>query len=171
MELKTAIELIGGGVVGNQKQVWADLGAGSGLFTKALSSLLAGGSTLYAVDNVLEKIELTDSEIELIQIENDFSDYLNEPHKHDGILMANALHFVSDKIPFLQKVKKSLKPNGLLIIVEYDLEHPNTWIPFPVSFERLKNMIADVPFSSIMKLSETPSMYENRVIYSAQIGI
>jgi|GEM_PF-6785554 hypothetical protein len=51
MELQNAINLIVKGI--NERktsQVWADLGAGSGLFSRALSALLAPGSTIYAVD-------------------------------------------------------------------------------------------------------------------------
>ena len=51
MELENAIQLITKGVESNgQPQVWADLGAGSGLFSRALSSILPDKSIIHAVD-------------------------------------------------------------------------------------------------------------------------
>jgi hypothetical protein len=40
MELSVAIDLIKAGVENKQRQVWADLGCGSGLFSEALLELL-----------------------------------------------------------------------------------------------------------------------------------
>ena len=55
----------------------------------------------------------------------------------DGILMANALHYVRDKAAFIEKLKKYLKTSGELIIVEYDTVRQNRWIPYPITFEKL----------------------------------
>src|SRR5690242_17364294 len=45
-----AIEMIRD-AVGVSAGVWADLGAGTGTFTRALTELLGAGSTVYAVDD------------------------------------------------------------------------------------------------------------------------
>jgi predicted RNA methylase len=50
MEIHDAIELLRD-AVGSSRGVWADLGAGTGTFTRALAALLGPGSTIYAVDD------------------------------------------------------------------------------------------------------------------------
>ena len=39
-------------------QTWADLGAGNGLFTRALRTILGDKSTIYAIDKNAEALEM-----------------------------------------------------------------------------------------------------------------
>lgn len=50
MNAADAIKLIEKGITGDELQLWADLGCGSGTFTRALASLLPVGSKVLAVD-------------------------------------------------------------------------------------------------------------------------
>ena len=52
----------------------------------------------------------------------------------DGLVMANSLHFVRDKDPVVEAIRGYLKPNGRIIIVEYNTDRANQWIPYPISF-------------------------------------
>src|SRR5690349_2301846 len=110
MELTTAIQLINNEHIDKrQTSQWADLGAGQGLFTQALSTLLAPGSKIYAVDRIVQKIKSSNN----ILIEFLQADFVNDDLKLpmlNGILMANALHFVRDKPKFIQRLKKYLSP-------------------------------------------------------------
>ena len=54
----------------------------------------------------------------------------------DGILMANSLHFHGDACALLLHTARWLKPGGLLILVEYDIETPNPWVPHPLPWVR-----------------------------------
>ena len=113
MELNTAIRLIEKGVAtSNIQQVWADLGAGTGTFTKALATLLSEGSTVYAIDQdstALSSIVLLSADIVLKKIQADFSTTELEIGQLDGVLMANSFHFIPDKESFLHRLKKELK--------------------------------------------------------------
>jgi hypothetical protein len=54
--------------------------------------------------------------------------------------MANSLHYVKEKDLFVGEVQTRLKNEGCFIIVEYDTEISNPWIPFPVSYNSLKKL-------------------------------
>jgi len=174
MELSTAITLIKKGVTRSKEaQVWADLGAGTGLFTMALSTLLPDGSTIYAVDkdrNAMGNIVIPSHKVILKKIAMDFVNDPLETEHLDGLLMANALHFVSDKLSFLKKVKKTLKPSAKILIIEYDREKSNPWVPYPISHRSLEQLAHDLENASIEKIGSTPSKYNEANIYSALLS-
>lgn len=174
LELSTAITLIKNGIPSSAlPQIWADLGAGSGLFTKALSTLLPDGSTIYAIDQetkALDNIALTSREILLKKVTIDF---VNDPivaEQLDGVLMANALHFVKDKSAFMEKVQKAIKSSAKIVIVEYDRDTPNPWVPFPISYQSLQRFAVEAGLPSISKIGSTPSKYHGANIYSAVLA-
>src|SRR5688572_8044585 len=111
------------------KQIWADLGAGNGVFTHALSTLLPDGSILYAVDmnsSRMESIKVW-QQIMLKKIQADFIGDAWKTEPLNGVLMANSLHFVKEKDAFLRKLKGKLTPDGKLHVIEYEMEKGNTW--------------------------------------------
>ena len=132
MDLDTAINLIRTPLVNSPNPArWADLGAGSGLFTKALAGLLLPDSEIYAVDkkatpafsNFPKSVHLHKLQLDFVLNDLPF-DNLN------GILMANSLHCVKDKTAFAEKLKAVLKSEGMLIVVEYDMDIPVLdWVP------------------------------------------
>src|SRR5687768_12024327 len=103
MELTSAVRLIERGVANhNQPQRWVDLGAGDGLFTQALGTLLPAKSLILAIDQneSAQSIALTTKSVTLqTQVGNFMS--LDWGKDWNGILMANALHYVSDASRFL----------------------------------------------------------------------
>jgi SAM-dependent methyltransferase len=84
----------------------------------------------------------------------------------DGILMANSLHFNSDACAVLAHASRWLKPRGRLIIVEYDIDSPNPWVPFPLPWSRLPAAAACAGFAAARLLGTRPSLY-HRKVYSA----
>jgi ubiquinone/menaquinone biosynthesis C-methylase UbiE len=170
MEASTAIRLISKGISkSTEPQQWCDLGAGNGLFTRALSSLLPINSSILAVDKnetSLKSIQFNTIDVSLsIRADNFTSIELGE--NYDGILMANALHYVSDQHNFLKELKTKLKLSGRLLIVEYERRQANQWVPYPIAFGKLKELGEKSGFSSVEKLEESPSMYDHATIYSA----
>ena len=92
MQLNEAISLIQHDSFHPQgKQSWADLGCGSGLFTKALANILQPKSTIYAIDMNLPALKKLSSfnNVDIITQQSDFiADDLNLSELH-GILMAS----------------------------------------------------------------------------------
>lgn len=83
-------------------------------------------------------------------------------------MMANSLHYVKDKIKFLEKMKSHIHMDGCFLIIEYDTEVSNRWVPYPISFLSLKKLFHDAGYSSVIRINEMPSAFNNRGnMYSA----
>jgi len=155
--------------------LWADLGAGSGAFTLALRELIGAEATIFAVDKDRARLaELEDAwrarfgDVRGLHLLNvDFSRALNLPPL-DGIVMANSLHFFRDKRKILEHVGTLLKPDGELLLVEYDVDSGNPWVPYPLSFRTWQALASTVGFSEARLLATRPSSFL-RGFYSAEV--
>jgi trans-aconitate methyltransferase len=174
MELQHAIALIQNNrLVKGKAATWADLGCGTGLFTQALIHFLQPGSVVYAVDsskNALSRIEPPSQGIVLEKVQADFVQDVLPFRDLDGLLMANALHFVRDKANFLKKAEKWLKADGCFLVVEYDTDRANPWVPYPVSFRVLNQLFTELGYQKVERVSERPSIYHRAPIYSALVN-
>ena len=171
MQLPEAISLIQKGIVPHSlPQTWAYLGAGNGLFSEALFSILLPGSTIHAVD--LYKQPNLQHHPSIIFHQADFvKDKLLIPTL-DGILMANSLHYVQEQVACIKKLKTHFRNGvGVFILIEYDTDRGNQWVPFPVSFARAQSIFGDSGFSKIEKIGERQSMYRRDSIYAALISL
>jgi ubiquinone/menaquinone biosynthesis C-methylase UbiE len=169
MELKEATKLIEEGVLSRPGK-WADLGCGSGLFTYALATILGRGSTVYAVDRDAHSIATIEAERAGAKIEKHVLNFergeLPLP-KLDGILLANALHFVQRQELLLLNLNTFLGPKGRLIVIEYDSTKASKWVPFPLPFHRLQVLTSG--WALTRKISTAPSIYNSGGMYSAII--
>jgi ubiquinone/menaquinone biosynthesis C-methylase UbiE len=171
MEVTEAVALIESGFQDRtRKESWADLGCGSGTFTKALAALLQEGSKIYAVDKESQHFSIQKAPTAAIEfLKLDFMSDTLPFADLDGILMANALHYVKDKPAFIEKLKKHIKGDGQMVIVEYDTEQRNPWVPYPVSYENLMKIFSSCGFNRIEKLGERKSIYRAAKIYACSI--
>lgn len=174
MEHHDAVSLIKKGVVKTTSARWADLGAGTGVFTKALAELLEGvNATIYAVDKEklpLERIGLSGGDTTIIKEQMDFVKDEFPFHDLDGVLLANAIHFVQDQQTFIDRLKKILKPGASILVIEYDTLESNRWVPYPVNFSTLQRLAREAGFPGVVRLAEHPSIYHKASIYSALIS-
>ncbi|HXS37429.1 MAG TPA: class I SAM-dependent methyltransferase [Flavipsychrobacter sp.] len=175
MQISEAVALLANnGFPQSGSQIWADLGCGEGTFTLALAHLLQKGSLIYAIDKNKTALNKIPDHYESVFIEKTFADFAAEKLSFinaDGILMANSLHFIKDKVSFIKAAKQYLKPNHCFLIVEYDMDKSNPWVPYPVSFSSLQQLFTSLGYIQITKLHTKPSVYRKENIYSAIIAI
>jgi ubiquinone/menaquinone biosynthesis C-methylase UbiE len=154
---------------------WADLGAGEGAFTLALADLLPPDATIHAIDQdrgALAQLVRAHTELAkrrplagVVTAAADFTRDLALPPL-DGVVMANSLHFVKDKGAVLARVRALLRPGAPLLLVEYDTDSGNQWVPYPVSFETWRRVAPQSGFAEPRLLASHPSRFLRR-IYSA----
>jgi SAM-dependent methyltransferase len=149
MNIRDAAALIADAVP-RQRGVWADLGAGEGTFSRALAARLEPGSRIYAVDhNPRAVVSLrrwgAKATVEVVVVQADFSRALDLPGLSaddlDGILFANSLHYVREPGPVLAELVRWVRPDGRVVIVEYDGRGPNRWVPYPIASTALPSLV------------------------------
>jgi SAM-dependent methyltransferase len=174
MKHEDAVALIAD-AVGGHDGTWVDLGAGGGTFTRALAELLGAGGRVYAVDRDPDAVaalgtwakahapSVTALGADLSRA-LDLEALIGEPV--DGILIANALHFIRDADDVLARFVKSLRPGGRLVLVEYDRREASRWVPYPIPISRLPALAAAAGLSPFTVTASRPSMYQG-VLYAA----
>lgn len=174
MNTSEAVALIEGAVAGREG-TWADLGAGDGTFTRALVKLLGPSSRIYAVDRdasavaALERWSASAAE-NVIPVEADFSGPFDVPGLDDtlldGMLLANALHFIRDADPVLARLVTLVRPGGRVVLVEYDQRDASRWVPFPIPIARLPALAAAAGLSTPTVTATRSSAYRG-ILYTA----
>lgn len=148
-------------------QSWADLGSGSGLFTRTLLTQLPRGSTVYAID----RDEVPAPSAGIVSRQADFTAHNWQTPPLHGILMANSLHFVKDHKAFLQKAVDPLLPAARFLFVEYDTDKPNPWVPYPLSFKTLQQLFRSLQLGEARLLHTMPSRFGGAQLYSAMVTL
>jgi ubiquinone/menaquinone biosynthesis C-methylase UbiE len=164
MDHQDHVRLLRGGVPATGG-VWADFGAGQGAFTLALAELLGPTGTIYLVDKdarALRRAErrLADRFPELMTHRQtaDIRARLDLPPL-DGIIMANALHFFRHKGRPLEAVRHHLKPGGRFLLVEYNTDRGNPWVPHPLSYDTWVTLARRAGFGHTELLATAPSRF------------
>ena len=170
------VRLLREGVPTDQRgAVWADFGAGDGAFTLALAELLGeggklpGGAEIHAVDRdggrlrrLREKMGarfpalVNTGRLHLHRA--DYTHPLALPPL-DGLVMANALHFQHYKAPIVRRLRRYLCPGGRFLIVEYNTDHGNRWVPYPISYGRWTALAAEAGLRDVRRIATQPSRF------------
>jgi SAM-dependent methyltransferase len=155
--------------------LWADLGAGTGAFTMALAELIGPGGQIYAVDTnggALKRLEHTvHSQFPSVILHMKVADFTRplELPPLDGIVMANSLHFLRDKIQFVEMLHGYLRPGGRLLLVEYNTDRGNQWVPYPLAFPTWEKLAAGTGFSNTRLLATKPSRFLGQIYSAASV--
>ena len=166
------IQLIEKGIDRDGGGVWADFGAGSGAFALALRDIAGPDIELIAIDRDRTSLQTLGATMErlfpgtrLRLLDADMSGHLTLPPL-DGIVAANAIHFVPDQTALLRRWRAYLKPAGRLVVVEYDTVSGNRWVPYPMSYAAFRETARAAEFTEPALLVLRPSRWLER-IYSA----
>ncbi|HSO28108.1 MAG TPA: class I SAM-dependent methyltransferase [Anaerolineales bacterium] len=147
--------------------VWADFGSGDGAFTLALAELLGPAGEIYSIDRdrgaLARQAKAIQGRFGLRQPQlhyrvADYTQKLALPLL-DGIVMANALHFQLAKQEIVHTLRSYLRPGGRLLLVEYNVERGNRWVPFPLSFSSWKELAGQSGFVNTRMLARQPSRF------------
>lgn len=171
-----AIALLRPAVVPAPDARWADLGAGTGIFTRALAALLGPGADLYAVDrddHALQSIrawaDRTPGAPSIHILTADFTTRLPLPPL-DGIVLANALHFVRDQASAMALAVSYLRPGGRLVAIEYEGRPPSRWVPYPVPSARFAELAAGAGLGPARVVATRPSAFGGSMYVSVAVG-
>jgi ubiquinone/menaquinone biosynthesis C-methylase UbiE len=167
------VHLIEHGIERNSGGIWVDFGAGNGAFTLALRDLAGPDVELIAVDRDQSDLRSLRTAMDrqfpgtnLHLVNADFRQALILPPL-DGVLAANSVHYVVDQVALLRQWRRYLKPDGRLVIVEYDTDNGNRWVPYPLSFATFQRLAPAAGFTDPTLLGARSSRFLDRM-YAAK---
>jgi ubiquinone/menaquinone biosynthesis C-methylase UbiE len=155
--------------------VWADFGSGTGAFTLALAELLGPAGKIYSVDKDRGALRTQEWAMQaqfpqttVHYLTADFTQPLDLPLL-DGIVLANALHFqkyaTQDRV--IRLLKSYLRPSGRLIVVEYNVDGGNLWVPHPLSYQSWEKLARESGFAQTQLLASRPSRFLKEIYAAA----
>ena len=120
----------------------ADVGSGSGLFTRPLAKKLQGSGMVYAVDidaELLKHVEKTAAEQKLANIKTILASETDArlPEPVDLIAIIDTLHHIANQAEYFKGLKKYLRPGGRVAVIDFTKE-------WPAGHEKLKYTVADL---------------------------
>ena len=131
----------------------ADIGAGSGLFTRAMAKEVAPG-VVYAVDinpNLLTHIEKTARQAGLGNIETVLATE-DDPRLPDGldvVFICDTLHYIDEPEQYLRELHPHVRPGGRVAIIDFF----RNWPPMSNQFsaDRLESWMKLAGFALVEK--------------------
>jgi SAM-dependent methyltransferase len=177
VELSDAIDLIRP-AVGRDAGTWADFGAGTGLFSRALAAILDGRGRVIAIDRdaralrALERHASDDAPITTVVAD------VREPDAIpalggillDGAVFANVLHYMAEPDRLLARLVGHLAPYATVVVVEYDRRGANRWVPYPLPVARLGEVARKAGFTEPEVVARRPSAYQG-AMYCARLRV
>lgn len=125
-----------------QGQRICDLGSGSGLFTRPLARAVGPQGVVYAVDideGLLKYVEKTAQEQRIPNIKaiKATEDDPKLPEPVDLIAIFDTLHHIGNQPTYLKNLKRYLRPNGRIAILDFS----KTW---PAGHEKMVYKLEDL---------------------------
>jgi ubiquinone/menaquinone biosynthesis C-methylase UbiE len=158
------VALIRAGIEGSGPR-WLELGAGEGAFTLALADVLGPNAEILAIDLDAGALRRLATEMDrrfpgtrLASTVGDVRDVLPDG-PFDGVLAANSLHFLADPAAVVERACAVLRPGGRFIVVEYDADRGNQWVPHPFSFGTWQTMAARAGLTGTRRIGRVPSRF------------
>jgi SAM-dependent methyltransferase len=90
-----------------------------------------------------------------------------QPTALDGMLLANALHFVRDPGAVLARLVTHLRPGGRVVLIEYDRRRASPWVPHPIPSASLPSLAAAVGLTTPEVTATRPSRFGGTLYVAA----
>lgn len=154
---------------------WADVGAGEGAFTLALADLLGPGGRIVAVDRGGRALRRNEAlvrsrfpAVELMTLTADLTGPL-DLSELDGLVAANSLHYVPGdrQVAVIRALAAYLRPGGHFVVVEYDANRGNPWVPHPFSYGSWERLADAAGLTDTRRIGRVPSRFLD-AIYAAE---
>lgn len=134
----------------------ADIGSGSGLFTRPLAKQAGAKGVVYAVDidpELLKYVEKTAADQKLTNIKTITGGEADPklPEKVDLIVIIDTLHHIGNQPTYLKGLKKYLKPKGRIAIIDFSKTWPAGHEKMVYKVEDLDGWMKDAGFKQIEK--------------------
>jgi SAM-dependent methyltransferase len=157
--------------------VWADMGCGDGVFAQVLLELTGASTSVVGVDRdrgeLRQWLSWAESSTEWHRASAVCGDFRQPlPFRWlSGIILANSLHFLPDtaKPDVLRHLRLSLKPEGTLILVEYNAQQGNAAVPYPMSAIQLIDLALSAGFTEAHVAARTPSSFLGEMVAIAAL--
>ena len=166
MDHRDHVALIRGGVPA-AGGTWADIGAGEGAFTLALADVLGPGARIIAIDRdagaLVANAEAMAQHFPATQLTTLVADLerpLDLPDL-DGLVAANSIHFVprARQVAAIRSLAAHLQPGAPFIVVEYDADRGNPWVPHPFSISGWERLAAEAGLEGTTEIGRVPSRF------------
>ena len=158
--------------------IWADFGSGTGAFTFALAELIGPAGEIFSIDKDKAALRRQDQAMRTRypEREPEKTHYLPADFTHpldlpplDGAVMANSLHFQRNKEPVVSLIRKTLRPGGTFILVEYNVDQGNFWVPYPLSYTTWENLARRCGFRDTRLLATRDSRFLKEIYSAASV--
>jgi cyclopropane fatty-acyl-phospholipid synthase-like methyltransferase len=132
----------------------ADLGSGSGLFTRPLAKAVSPGGVVYAIDvneSLLKIVARSAKEAGIANIQTVLASTddprLTEPV--DLIFVCDTLHHIEGQPAYLKSLRKHLRPGGRVAIIDFSKDWPQGHEKMAYSLESLEGWMKEAGFTRV----------------------
>lgn len=145
--------------------VVADIGSGSGLFTRPMAQAVQPGGQVYAVDvdpELLDYVTRTAAEQHLANIKTVLGEN-DSPRLSNGsvdlVFICDTLHHIANRQTYLANVKNCLKPGGRVVIIDFSTGWPNGHDSMRFGLDDLEKWTSAVGYAKITEFNTIPGNF------------
>src|SRR5262245_25629729 len=139
-----------------------------------MADLLGSGATIVALDRDAAALETNAramaARFPAVRLETIVTDLTDPPDLSplDGLVAANSLHFVprDQQVAAVRRLAALVRPGGRFVVVEYDADSGNPWVPNPFTLETCRGMAETAGLADATRIGRVSSRFL-RAIYAA----
>jgi cyclopropane fatty-acyl-phospholipid synthase-like methyltransferase len=138
----------------SQGQKVADLGAGSGLFTRPIARQVGEKGTVFAIDvdpELLKHIDKTAEKTANIRTVLAAEDDPKIPEPVDLIVIIDTLHHIRNRGAYLKKLHNYLQPSGRIAILDFSKDWPPDHEQMKYTLEELEGWMKSAGYKRVEK--------------------